>query len=440
MEGISSVGISTRVMSRQHKAEAMIAGEQLRLRLHFGKLIKDRRVHLRTYPNCFVAQELVDWLTIHKEVPDRDTAVKVMQRLMDHDIIHHVCDKWPMFKDAKLLYRFRKDDGTFPFSTEEKVFTRGQSLYEHLLSSRECLLQVREEKGVLYKRCFAGFQLIDWLLQNGEAESRSEGVELSRTLLEHGIIQHVSLKHHFFDSGLLYQFCVNFRRRRRLAELFEVEQDGEVMIPMEDQADSPFILRRTPPPGRNANFLSGSVVSQLIDLYLVHICTRTQFLTYLITEYLVPGWTSSANEATNDENFVKGGRRSSLTHQLHNSNGFMALNSVYAAPGVRSNPKSVLKRAVTCEELLSPGAPYIKKVLTILGDVLGWGFVVRGKSPCYVQAVDPGSPAAVAGVKVRQFVCRVNGLSVLHLDYCALSKLVMTGPRVVTLEVMEPQD
>lgn len=94
-----------------------------------------------------------------------------MQHLMDHDIIHHgkkegtarasarilrekmwlyfylqtlwlkksfetvcclfsVCDKRPVFKDAKLLYRFRKDDGTFPFSTEVKIFMRGQQLYE----------------------------------------------------------------------------------------------------------------------------------------------------------------------------------------------------------------------------------------------------------------------------------------------------------------------
>lgn len=36
----------------------------------------------------------------------------------------------------------------------------------------------------------------------------------------------------------------------------------------------------------------------------------------------------------------------------------------------------------------------------VIGDVLGWGFVVRGQAPCYVQAVDPGSPAAAAGVKV----------------------------------------
>lgn len=36
----------------------------------------------------------------------------------------------------------------------------------------------------------------------------------------------------------------------------------------------------------------------------------------------------------------------------------------------------------------------------VIGDALGWGFVIRGMAPCYVQAVDPGSPAAAAGVKV----------------------------------------
>lgn len=41
-----------------------------------------------------------------------------------------VCDKSPEFKDAKLLNRFGKDDGTFPFNTKVKIFTRGQQLYE----------------------------------------------------------------------------------------------------------------------------------------------------------------------------------------------------------------------------------------------------------------------------------------------------------------------
>lgn len=130
------------------------------MRLHDGKLIKDRRYHLRTYPNCFVAEELIDWLVNHEEAPDRATAVRLMQRLMDRDVVHHgklrarekwhecfrytitkslfclffcagaVCDKRSEFKDAKLLYRFRKDDGTFPFNKEVKLFMRGQRLYE----------------------------------------------------------------------------------------------------------------------------------------------------------------------------------------------------------------------------------------------------------------------------------------------------------------------
>uniref|UniRef100_A0A3B4V9R8 Si:dkeyp-97e7.9 n=1 Tax=Seriola dumerili TaxID=41447 RepID=A0A3B4V9R8_SERDU len=329
-----------KAMARQRKAEVMIAGEQLRLRLHDGKLIKDRRYHLRTYPNCFVAQELIDWLVSHKVAPDRATAVCLMQHLMDHDIIHHVCDKRPVFKDAKLLYRFRKDDGTFPFNTEVKIFMRGQRLYEHLIGDKNSILQLREEHGVAYQRSFPGCQLIDWLLQNGEAESRRRGLELCRALQEHGIIQHVAKKHDFFDSGLLYQFCINFRRRRRLSELLhESEQDTAegVAVPIQEDnhSDSPFVVRKNPPQEGNSAFQSG-------------------------------------------------------------------------------------------------------KQKKVLGDALGWGFVVRGMAPCYVQAVDPGSPAAAAGVKVKQFVCQVNGQCVLYLDYRTITRLVMTGPRTVVLEMMEP--
>ncbi|XP_051804242.1 DEP domain-containing mTOR-interacting protein [Acanthochromis polyacanthus] len=389
-----------KAMARQHKAEVMIAGEQLRLRLHDGKLIKDRRYHLRTYPNCFVAQELIDWLVSHKEASDRATAVCLMQHLMDHDIVHHVCDKRSMFKDAKLLYRFRKDDGTFPFNTEVKIFMRGQRLYEHLIMEKNSILQLREEHGVTYQRSFPGCQFIDWLFQNGEAESRCRGLELCRALQENGIIQHVGKKHDFFDSGLLYQFCINFRRRRRLSELLnENEQDNDegavVSTHEENHHDSPFVVRKSPPQEQNSAFQS-------------------------------------------DVKQVTGGRRGSLNSlQLHSS-GFPPLAPLPSASVVRCNPKSVLKRNFTCDELLAPGAPFIKKVLTVIGDALGWGFVVRGVSPCYVQAVDPGSPAAAAGVKVQQFVCQVNGQCVLDLDYRTVSRLVMTGPRIVVLEVLEP--
>ncbi|XP_028303273.1 DEP domain-containing mTOR-interacting protein isoform X2 [Gouania willdenowi] len=252
--------IKRKAVARHHKAEVMIAGEQLRLKLHDGKLIKERRYHLRTYPNCFVAEELIDWLVNHKEAIDRATAVCLMQHLMDHDIVHHVLDKQPVFKDANLLYRFRKDDGTFPFNTEVKIFMRGQRLYEHLIADKNSILRLREEHGVSYHRSFPGCQFIDWLLQNGETESRRQGLELSRALQEHGIIQHVTKKHDFFDSGLLYQFCINFRRRRRLSELLnESEQDNDDSVVASAQndhhLDSPFVVHKSLQ-GRNNAFQS----------------------------------------------------------------------------------------------------------------------------------------------------------------------------------------
>lgn len=41
-----------------------------------------------------------------------------------------VCDEHKEFKDLKLFYRFRKDDGTFPLDNEVKAFMRGQRIYE----------------------------------------------------------------------------------------------------------------------------------------------------------------------------------------------------------------------------------------------------------------------------------------------------------------------
>lgn len=63
--------------------------------------INDRRHHLNTYPKCFVTKELIDWLIEHKEASDREMAIKLMQKLVDWDIIHDVCDKHKEFKDFK---------------------------------------------------------------------------------------------------------------------------------------------------------------------------------------------------------------------------------------------------------------------------------------------------------------------------------------------------
>ncbi|GLD56489.1 DEP domain-containing mTOR-interacting protein isoform X1 [Lates japonicus] len=367
MDGILNT-MQKKAAELERLAEVLVTGEQLRLRLHEGKVIKDRRHHLRTYPNCFVAKELIDWLIEHKEASDRDTAIKIMQKLLDQSIIHHVCDEHREFKDMKLFYRFRKDDGTFPLDSEAKVFMRGQRIYEKLMNTENNLLQTREEEGGTFERTLVASEFIDWLIQEGEMATREEAEQLGRRLLEHGIIQHVTNKHHFVDGPLLYQFRMNFRRRRRLIEL--LHERGR-SIP--ESHDSPFCLRKQNSDGGNTSFLSVSPTKEI--------------------------------------KVAVGVRRSSMSSSCGSSGYYSSSPTLSSSPPVLCNPKS--------------------------GDAVGWGFVVRGSKPCHIQAVDPGGPAAAAGMKVCQFVVSVNGLNVLSHDYRTVSNLILTGPRTIVMEVME---
>ncbi|CAL8355912.1 unnamed protein product [Arctogadus glacialis] len=392
MDGIGNT-MQKKAAELERMAEVLVTGEQLRLRLHEAKVIKDRRHHLRTYPNCFVAKELIDWLMEHKEASDRDTAIRIMQKLLDQSIVHHVCDEHREFKDLKLFYRFRKDDGTFPLDHEAKVFMRGQRIYEKLMNMENNLLQTREEEDGAYEQTLVASEFIDWLLQEGEIATRQEAEQLGRRLLEHGIIQHVSNKHHFSDGPLLYQFRMNFRRRRRLMEL--LAERGRIP----ESHDSPFCLRKQNSDGGNTSFLSVSPTKEI--------------------------------------KVVVGARRSSMSSSCGSSGYYSSSPTLSSSPPVLFNPKSVLKRQISPEELQAPGGAFTKKSVTIVGDAVGWGFVVRGTKPCHIQAVDPSGPAAAAGMKVRQFVVSVNGQSVLSLDYRTVSDLILTGPRTVVMEVME---
>lgn len=75
---------------------------------------------------------------------------------------------------------------------------------------------------------------------------------LSLSLLPCSLL--VSNRHHFFDSDLLYQFWINFRRRRRLTELLN-ENSSRVLS---ESPDSPFCLRKLNPEPGNTSFLSGN--------------------------------------------------------------------------------------------------------------------------------------------------------------------------------------
>ncbi|CDQ96039.1 unnamed protein product [Oncorhynchus mykiss] len=120
------------------------------------------------------------------------------------------------------------------------------------MNTETSILATREEEGESFERTLVASELVDWLLAEGEMATREEAEHLGRRLLEHGIMQHVTNKHHFVDGGLLYQFRLNFRRRRRLMELL-----NERCRTIPESHDSPFCLRKQNPEGSNTSFLSG---------------------------------------------------------------------------------------------------------------------------------------------------------------------------------------
>lgn len=74
-----------------------------------GVSIKNREWHLKTYSQCFIGRELVDWLIREKIAVNREMAVNIGQELKKDNFIQHVTGEHN-FRDEGLFYRFWSSD------------------------------------------------------------------------------------------------------------------------------------------------------------------------------------------------------------------------------------------------------------------------------------------------------------------------------------------
>ncbi|CAL8281422.1 unnamed protein product [Lota lota] len=97
-------------------------------------MIRDRKYHLKTYRQCCVGTELVDWLVQQSAcVHTRSHAVGMWQTLLEEGVLNHV-DQELGFQDKYLFYRFLDDeDEDTPLPSEEEKRESEEELPETIL-------------------------------------------------------------------------------------------------------------------------------------------------------------------------------------------------------------------------------------------------------------------------------------------------------------------
>uniref|UniRef100_A0A8C8FQK3 Rap guanine nucleotide exchange factor 4 n=1 Tax=Oncorhynchus tshawytscha TaxID=74940 RepID=A0A8C8FQK3_ONCTS len=132
----NSFGSISKHLSKVPSEKIMRAGKVLRdaILSRAPHIIRDRKYHLKTYRQCCVGTELVDWQMQQSScVHSRIQAVGMWQVLLEEGVLNHV-DQELTFQDKYLFYRFLDDEqDDAPLPTEKEARESDEELQDTLL-------------------------------------------------------------------------------------------------------------------------------------------------------------------------------------------------------------------------------------------------------------------------------------------------------------------
>lgn len=172
---------------------------QLWHRMHSsgGLDVRDRIHRLRSYSQCFVGREAVDWLVRHQRV-GREEAVRLGQRLAALGLIRHVVDEHD-FQDADLFYRLQPTD-----PREADNATHAADLRESIRGSDGPRHADRARGLLSHRYCCTGREIVDWIVQR-YGITRATAVQWAAQLMRTGVLRHVFDDLPFRDDRSLYR-------------------------------------------------------------------------------------------------------------------------------------------------------------------------------------------------------------------------------------------
>jgi EAL domain-containing protein (putative c-di-GMP-specific phosphodiesterase class I) len=167
------------------------------LRTPGGLDCRDRMFRMRTYSNCFVGRDAVDWIVTH-HVVSRADAVRMLQRLTALGLISHVLDEHD-FEDAELFYRLAAP------TTASKVTGPAAGEVRAALRSASGLPLQTHVRGILsHRECTTGADMVTWIEQRFTV-TRATAVQWAIQLMREGALRHVFDDRPFRDDSTLYR-------------------------------------------------------------------------------------------------------------------------------------------------------------------------------------------------------------------------------------------
>jgi hypothetical protein len=163
--------------------------------------VKDRKYHMKTYNNCFVGSEAIDFLMGYLQLPSRKEALKIAQQMNSQlNFCEHVShDHDDQIQDAYLFYRFTDfcSNRNFTLLQVMRAFQRGVPVQDRTYRLRT------------YPSVFTGQDAVDFLVHYKFAHSRQRAVELGRHIAErYDLFVHVTGEHVLKDEFIFYRMLV----------------------------------------------------------------------------------------------------------------------------------------------------------------------------------------------------------------------------------------
>ncbi|XP_019365276.1 PREDICTED: phosphatidylinositol 3,4,5-trisphosphate-dependent Rac exchanger 1 protein [Gavialis gangeticus] len=366
-------------LGMERDAYVMIAekGEKLYHKMMSKKvnLIKDRRRKLSTVPKCFLGNEFVSWLMEIGEISKPEEGVNLGQALLENGIIHHVSDKH-QFKNEQVMYRFRYDDGTYkPRSELEDIMSKGVRLYCRLHSLYIPVIKDRDYHLKTYKSVIPASKLVDWLIAQGDCQTREEAVALGVGLCNNGFMHHVLEKSEFKDESLYFRFYADEEMEGTSSKSKQLRNDFKLI----------------------ENILAKSLL--------------------ILPEEDDYGFDI---EEKNKAIVVKSVRRGSLAEMagLQIGRKIYSINEDLVFLRPFPEVETILNQSFCSRKPLRLlVATKTKEIIKIPDCHEALCFQIRGAGPPYVHAVGRGSEAAAVGLHPGQCILKVNGNNVMNQSY-----------------------